>query len=227
MNAAPVAPVVRAPSTSTNPFNNKINLSTKEEISGRKTETDRDILLDRIALTVENGGKFLAQMKSKCSNFRLNKHIWILNAGNGIPPNLQVGLWNNFGEYSKLLYNCHKLSEDQVTALTCYNWDGNNMHCVKWDPLVLVPLNFTVVDPELQSVKEKQQDCICAEMIFKIILINVPTKYCELYMVESYRFLFMDNFSGNKIGDCVILLKIILDNIKPIIVLTFRIWRRN
>ena len=33
MNTAPSAPVVRAPSTSTNPFENKINLSTKEGIS--------------------------------------------------------------------------------------------------------------------------------------------------------------------------------------------------
>ena len=34
-------------------------------------------------------------------------------------------------------------------------------------------------------------------------------------MVESYRFLFTDNSKGDKIGDRVILLKTILDNIKP------------
>ena len=34
-------------------------------------------------------------------------------------------------------------------------------------------------------------------------------------MVESYRFLFTDNSTGENIGDGVILLKIILNNIKP------------
>ena len=38
-------------------------------------------------------------------------------------------------------------------------------------------------------------------------------------MVESYRFLFTDNSTGDKIGDGVILLKIILDGIKPITII--------
>ena len=69
MNVAPVATVVLAPSTSTNPFDDKIDMSTKEGISVWKTETDPNKPLDRIALTVENSDKFLAQMKSKCSYF--------------------------------------------------------------------------------------------------------------------------------------------------------------
>ena len=69
MKVAPGAPLVRTPSTSTNPFDNKINLSTKEGISIWKTKTDLNKSLDHIALTVENGDKFLAQMKIKCSEF--------------------------------------------------------------------------------------------------------------------------------------------------------------
>ena len=69
MNVAPGAPIVRAPSTSTNPFENKIYLITKEGISVWKTATDPNKLLDRIVLTVKNGDKFLARMKSKCSEF--------------------------------------------------------------------------------------------------------------------------------------------------------------
>ena len=119
------------------------------------------------------------------------------------------------GEYIKLLYNYHKLSEDQVTALYWYYWGGNDAQCVKLDPLVLVPLDFTAVDPELQRAKEEKRYCICAEMIFQIIKNNVPEKDFELYMVESDRFLFTDKLNGDKIWDGVILLKIILDNIKP------------
>ena len=52
-------------------------------------------------------------------------------------------------------------------------------------------------------------------MIFQIIKNNVPEKYFELYMVESDIFLFKDNLTGDKIGDGFILLKIILNNIKP------------
>ena len=52
-------------------------------------------------------------------------------------------------------------------------------------------------------------------MIFQIIKNNVPEKYFELYMVESDRFLFTDNSTGDEIGYGFILLKIVLGNIKP------------
>ena len=52
-------------------------------------------------------------------------------------------------------------------------------------------------------------------MIFQIIKNNVPEKDFELYMVELDCFLFMDNSTGDEIGDGVILLKIIFDYIKP------------
>ena len=81
MNVAPGAPVVHAPSTSTNPFDKKIDRSTKEGISVWKTAMNPDKLLDCIALTVENGDKFLAQMKSKISELWLNKFIQIPTTG--------------------------------------------------------------------------------------------------------------------------------------------------
>ena len=67
------------------------------------------------------------------------------------------------------MYNYHKLSEDQVTALACYYWGGNNAHCVKLGPLFTVSLDFTAVEPELHRENEKQQYRISAEMIFQII----------------------------------------------------------
>ena len=41
-------------------------------------------------------------------------------------------------------------------------------------------------------------------------------------MVELYRFLFTDNSTRDKIGDVVILLKIIFDGIKPITVINMQ-----
>ena len=89
MNAAPALQVVRTPLTSTNPFDNKIDLGTKEGISIWKTAKDPDKLLDCIALTVENGDKLLAQMKSKCSEFWLKKCILILTTRNNVSSNLR------------------------------------------------------------------------------------------------------------------------------------------
>ena len=53
MNVAPGVPVLYAPSTSTNTFDNKKNMSTKEGIFVWKRATDPDKLLDHIALTFE------------------------------------------------------------------------------------------------------------------------------------------------------------------------------
>ena len=92
-------------------------------------------------------------MKSKCSKFRLNKFIRIPITGNGVPKNLRGGPREKIGEYRKLLYNYHELSEYQVTVLACYYGGGNDVKCIKLDPLVTVPLDFTAVDPELQCAK--------------------------------------------------------------------------
>ena len=157
-----------------------INLSTKEGISVWKKATDPYKLLDCIALPDENGNKFLAQIKSKCSEFKINRFIWIPTTSNSVPANLRGGPWNSFGEYRKLLYNYHELYEYQVTAFACYYWGGNDAHCVKLDPLVTSPLDFTAVEPGLQNAKDKQQYRIRAEMISQIIKNNVPKKDFEL-----------------------------------------------
>ena len=47
-------------STSTNPFDNSIDLSTKEGISVWRSATEVDASAKRIALSVENGDKILA-----------------------------------------------------------------------------------------------------------------------------------------------------------------------
>ena len=147
MNATLAVQVVSVPSASTNPFDNKIDLITMEGIFVWKTARDPNKLLDCIALTIKNGDKFLARMSRKCSEFWLIKFIWIPIAGNVVLANLQGGLWKCFGEYRKLMYNYHELFEDQVIALACYYWGGNDAQCAKLYTLVTVPLDFTAVEP--------------------------------------------------------------------------------
>ena len=51
-------------------------------------------------------------------------------------------------------------------------------------------------------------------MLFKIIQNNIPETDFELLNVESDAFTFTDDVTGDEIGDGVILLKIILDDVK-------------
>ena len=191
-------------------------MSTKEGIYVWKKAMDSYKSSDHIALTFEKVDKFLARTKRNFSEIWLNKFIQIPSTRNCVPANLWGGSWNSFGECRKLLYKYHKLSEDQVTVLAWYYWGGNNAQCIKVYPLVTVTFYFTAVDPELHRAKEKQRYRICAEMVFQTIKNKVPKKDFDLYMVESYRFLFTYNSNRDKIGDSVIVLKIILNNIKPI-----------
>ena len=52
-------------------------------------------------------------------------------------------------------------------------------------------------------------------MLFKIIQNNIPETDFELLQVESDAFTFTDNVTGDEIGEGVILLKLILDDVKP------------
>ncbi len=52
-------------------------------------------------------------------------------------------------------------------------------------------------------------------MIFKIIKNSITEKDYEIFTVESDCFTFTDNASRDEIGDGVLLLKMILDYIKP------------
>ena len=52
-------------------------------------------------------------------------------------------------------------------------------------------------------------------MIFQIMKNIVPKKYLKLYMVEADRFLFTDNPNEDEFGYGFILLKNLLDDIKP------------
>ena len=102
---------------STNPFENKINLRTKEGISVWKTATNPDKSLGYIALTVKNGNKFLARMKSKCSEFWLNKFNPILTTGNGVPEKL-IGVPGTVSANTEIF--CITTTNSMKIKLPCY-----------------------------------------------------------------------------------------------------------
>ena len=103
-------------STSTNPFDNSIDLSTKEGIYVLRSATKVDASAKRIALSVENEDKILARLKSKFNNYRLNKWLSIPTHGNGVTANTWGAPMHNFTQYKKLLDQYHELTEDQVAA---------------------------------------------------------------------------------------------------------------
>ena len=93
-------------------------------------------------------------MKSKCYEFQQKKPE-SRPQGTAFQQTYKEAPGICFDEYRKLMYNYHERSEYQVIVLAWYYWGGNNAQCVKLDPLVTVPLDFTVMDPGFQRAKEK------------------------------------------------------------------------
>mgnify|MGYP000887618028 CR=1 FL=1 len=122
---------------------------------------------------------------------------------------------HNFTTWSKLLESYHSLTLEEVQAFACYNWGENDTIRAKTASFQVKTLDFDTQGSELERAKMKQQYRIRSEMLFKIIQNNIPETDFELLQVESDAFTFTDNVTGDEIGDGVILLKLILDDVKP------------
>lgn len=205
----------KLPNTTTNPFDNDIDLSKKEGLSIWKSATEPDSSVTRLELTVQNGDKLLARFKSKCSEFRINRYIRIPTEGTGVTAVTRGGSPHNFTAWSKLLESYHSLTLEEVQAFACYNWGENDTVRAKTASFQVKTLDFETQGSELERAKMKQQYRIRSEMLFKIIQNNIPETDFELLQVESDAFTFTDNVTGDEIGDGVILLKLILDDVKP------------
>ena len=141
----------KPPNMYTNPFDKKINLLAQEDILVCKARTKMDSTAEQINLTIENGDKFLANMKSKSSEYYLNHYIQIPMTGNGMPLNTHQDQQasHNFSDYKKRLESCHDITLEQVQAFTCYNWGNNNIHHIKMNDFIASPLDFLVAEPKL------------------------------------------------------------------------------
>ena len=93
--------------------------------------------------------------------------------------------------------------------------------------LEIQSLDFTMTSAELTQAKTKKQHQIWLEMLFKINQNNTPEKDFELLIVESDCFTITDTVTKNELGGGIILLKIILDDVKPSTVIDVQVMKEK
>ena len=115
----------RLPSTSTSPFDNDLDLSTKEGISIWNAATALDANAERLDLIVDNGDKIYNRVKALVKKFRLAKYLKIPIDGTGC---LSMTTRSNGGapsganaflQHKMLLDEYQDLTLDQVKAFLC------------------------------------------------------------------------------------------------------------
>ncbi len=95
------------------------------------------------------------------------------------------------------------------------HWGANDTHHIHTADFEVQALNFIATDSALNHAWFKQQYHIQSEMMFNMIKNIIREEDVELLMVEFDFFTFTDNSPRDEIGDGVLLLNMILDDIKP------------
>ena len=108
----------RLPSISTSPFDNDLDLSTKEGISIWNAATALDANAERLDLIVDNGDKIYNRVKALVKKFRLAKYLKIPMDGTGCPSTTTRSNGgapsgaNAFSQHKKLLDEYQDLTLD-------------------------------------------------------------------------------------------------------------------
>ena len=154
----------RLPSTSTSPFDNDLDFSTKEGISIWNAATALDSNAERLHLIVDNGGKIYNRVKALVKKFRLAKYLNIPTDGTGCPTMTTRANGgapsggNYFAQHKKLLDEYQDLTLDQVKAVSCYNWGGNTAERIVASPLACEDIEFAIATGhDMKCLKLKQQ----------------------------------------------------------------------
>ena len=115
----------RLPSTSTSPFDNDLDLSTKEGISIWNAAMALDASVERLDLIVDNGNKIYNRVKALVKKFHLAKYLKIPTDGTGCPSTTTRSNGgapsgaNALLQHKKLLDEYQDLTLDQVKAFLC------------------------------------------------------------------------------------------------------------
>ena len=146
------------PSTSTNPFDNNIDLTTSEGLKLWTAATTVDQTIPRISLNVSNGEQIRKRIAKKSDQFRLGRYLRIPTGGNGVPTGTRAGAAENFTNPKKLLEEYHNLKIEDVQAWAAYNWGSNDdPRAVPTGALECKPLDFTATGASLERAERKQQ----------------------------------------------------------------------
>ena len=106
---------------STNPYNNKIDLSTLEGLKLWTAATSIDSTVPRLQLKVKNGESISKRVTKKVEQFCLNQILRVPTGGNGVPTGTHANVATNFTGHKKILEDYHTLTLEQVQDWAGYN----------------------------------------------------------------------------------------------------------
>ena len=98
----------------TNPYNNKIDLSTSEGMKLWTAATSVDSTVPRLALKVKNGESISKRVTKKVEQFCLNQILRVPTGGNGVPTGPRTKVATNFTGHKKMLEDYHTITLKQV-----------------------------------------------------------------------------------------------------------------
>ena len=226
--SAPVETIVTLHNISrmTHPFDDNIDLSTTTGIKlfNKALEVDSDV--NKLVVSVEKQEQIMTKLKSRSQKFRMNKYLRMPTTGTGVPV-VRAGHevnYNIFGEFMKMLDDHTKITLEQVTAYAFYNWGDNEQTRVVILPLVIGEVDFKNLTENIPEEKEqarlqsKLQYCIRSEMMAGLIQGIIHEDSWDLYTTsEDSSFIFETEEGDTKVDEFVLLKKILMD-IRPEIV---------
>ncbi len=204
-----------ATSTTTNPFDNDIDLSKPEGLKLWTAATSVDPSVPRLALKVENGEQIRKRIGKRCDTYRLNRILRVPTAGNGVPTGTRANVVTNFTGPKKLLDEYHTLTLKQVQSWAAYNWAGNDDPRVDDPTLEIKELDLLAADASGKRAASKQQYRIRSELLYAILNNTIEENDLDLIANESDDYTFEDPLTGDQKRDGVILLFKILQDVKP------------
>ena len=232
INAAPVIPFNLA----THPLDGDIDLSTTNGYKAFKTAQEVDENEKRLSISVSNSTEFYLRVKHKVDQCRLHSYLMFGTAGTGVPtvtaartrgqPD-DVNL-NEMTNLRNLLTNHTALTLSECQAVAQYNWGDNRQTRVHGPDLELHAIDPTDLINgvpeayELKRLSRKQQYRIRAEMMTNILQGIVEKGDWKLLIDnDEAKFTFIAADGTQKV-DGFLVLKVILDDIKPEIVVEVR-----
>ncbi len=204
-----------ATSTTTNPFNNNIDLSKPEGLKLWTAATSVDSSVPRLTMKVENGEQIRKRIAKRCDTYRLNRILRVPTGGNGVPTGTRANSVTNFTGPKKLLDDYHTLTLKQVQSWAACNWGANDDPRIDNPTLEIKELDLTAADASGKRASLKQQYRIRSELLYAILNNCIEENDLDLIANESDDYTFEDPLTGDQKRNGVILLYKFLQDVKP------------
>lgn len=223
-------------SLATHPLDGDIDISTTNGYKAFNTAREVDEKEKRLAISVANNQQIYNRIKHKVDDCRMHKYLMVPTAGTGVPmvtpartrdgqPTVDL---NEMTGHINLLKKHAELTLSECQAYAQYNWGQNaqarahgvDLHLMDIDPSDLIA--GVPEETEIKRLISKQQYRVRAEMM-ALILNGIIEKDDWKLLIENdeSKFTFVHPNGTQKL-DGFLVLKVLLDDIKPEVVVEVR-----